>query len=267
MILTCNKCSATFSVPDNAIGPNGRLVRCSKCKNEWVAVNPIFLKNEEEENTEQPTSTPTAPIPSVTEEPPLPPPIKEIPTITPNPRRVLANKPKEEKTPFYQWRSVLITLYTLLALVFFGTFSTALVIYRVSIVNNVPAMQHLYNLFNLYQNDKLVFEKISIQQNKLEKLLKVSIPIRNIGDKSQKMAYLRVTVFNEKMHKISSMNMPQHMTIKPKAPAITLEYNLTNVPAKATYISVEIGNRIDFMLHGPKVITKVALNKMHTKTD
>lgn len=40
MILTCPACNAQFNVPDGAIPPAGRSVRCSSCKNEWHAMAP-----------------------------------------------------------------------------------------------------------------------------------------------------------------------------------------------------------------------------------
>ena len=35
MQLTCPKCAATYDVPDNAIGPNGRKIRCRACDANW----------------------------------------------------------------------------------------------------------------------------------------------------------------------------------------------------------------------------------------
>lgn len=44
MILTCPSCSTAFVVSPQAIGPNGRKVRCSKCKHEWKAEAPLVAQ-------------------------------------------------------------------------------------------------------------------------------------------------------------------------------------------------------------------------------
>ena len=36
MIIQCNSCQKSFTVPDSAIGPSGRLVQCSACGNKWT---------------------------------------------------------------------------------------------------------------------------------------------------------------------------------------------------------------------------------------
>jgi predicted Zn finger-like uncharacterized protein len=59
MILTCSACTAKFVVPPAAIGPNGRRVRCSRCRHEWHATAPLITAPADL----QPTPTATNPIP------------------------------------------------------------------------------------------------------------------------------------------------------------------------------------------------------------
>ena len=57
MILSCNSCEKKFVVPDSAIGPNGRLVQCSSCGNQWKQF-PINKKIKTKEKALEVKSTP-----------------------------------------------------------------------------------------------------------------------------------------------------------------------------------------------------------------
>ena len=54
MILTCPECATRFKIADDAIGANGRTVRCSQCSATWfVAAEPDVLDlADAKENTE-----------------------------------------------------------------------------------------------------------------------------------------------------------------------------------------------------------------------
>jgi predicted Zn finger-like uncharacterized protein len=65
MILECPACHARYSVPDNAVGPNGRTVRCAKCGESW-----------REEPRQAPQSA-AAPVDLIKAPEPAPPPASE----------------------------------------------------------------------------------------------------------------------------------------------------------------------------------------------
>lgn len=59
MIITCPACSTRYVVPDNSVGPEGRTVRCAKCRHSWFQEGPDFSRPVEPPETQ----TPSAPTP------------------------------------------------------------------------------------------------------------------------------------------------------------------------------------------------------------
>lgn len=54
MILSCPSCGARFRIDADSLGPNGRTVRCSKCKHTWQAtpeMEPLDLSSEPAEGS------------------------------------------------------------------------------------------------------------------------------------------------------------------------------------------------------------------------
>ncbi len=102
MIIACPACSTRYVVPDNAVGVDGRTVRCAKCRHSWFQAGPE-LPQRAEPGVEVAAPSPVPPAEPVartepaaaaqTEEPPTPPPL-------PRSARRIAEVEDESASPF-----------------------------------------------------------------------------------------------------------------------------------------------------------------------
>jgi len=123
MILSCPSCKTRYIVPDSAIGPTGRRVRCASCRFSWVQ-DPPALDLDTKVSVEQAGTEPVVPAPQAAPvpttprpEPPPPPswtrPEEPVPDAAPEPEPV-----QEEWEPTRRPRRNRARLWTIAAIVF-----------------------------------------------------------------------------------------------------------------------------------------------------
>jgi len=95
---------------------------------------------------------------------------------------------------------------------------------------------------------QLKAKKINNQINQADSSeFTLSIPIKNIGDKPQKLQALRISIYDQNMKCLMVQTLNINRIISPKQDEFTIEKDY-DLPKTAKYAVLEIGNKIDFLI-------------------
>lgn len=187
MILTCPACATSYFVPDDAIGPNGRRVRCKSCGHDWRATledEPLELSAATEEPVAEPGFGKREDAPESLAETPAP----ELPR---------AFRAKAEQQRKMRRAATQGAVWAGLAVVFLSLIGAAYA-FRLPIVQAWPQAAAVYKLVGAPVNlAGLEFEAVGIRIAPYDpgKVI-VSGALRNIRDNEVVAPPVRVAVVN-----------------------------------------------------------------------
>lgn len=267
MILTCPDCSARYVVDPNALRPNGRVVRCAKCKSSWKEPAPAQdIPAVAASEAEGPESTDAAPKTSQEKTTPAAPekatpPDEDDFALQRNRRKKRPRPlPKGSNLPALQNHkhgNMMWGWYSLAG--FIVALVSSLLIFQTSISTLWPPSQKLYHMLGMSHNglassaDGTADQAPKIPLNELFKIgdtlpskvtsggvttLKVEGSIANLTDKTRPLPLLKISLKDTQGQILREWTFKANTaTISPdeKVPFTT---SLPHPPENATSISV-----------------------------
>lgn len=217
MILTCKNCNTNFAVPDNAIGPSGRKVRCSKCLNVWFASfgTDIYKASENKSQFQQSS------------------PILERATIDEGQLPVLV------KNNFPWWYLVAnFVIISCLSLVFILVFYDK--------ANNFALIDDFLCQKNICSSEKIVIKDVSYEILNQEDLL-IKYYIVNQNNEDVNTPNIRISLY-DKDETLLKSHIIKNPTLKLPPEQENLVHTIfKKAPQDTANILVEIGNKIELL--------------------
>jgi len=198
MILTCPACATSYFIRDDAVGPEGRKVRCQSCGEVWRAT-----PDEPLELTLTPEAAPSAPVASASS--PEPEPEAASLAETPAPELPRAFRARAERQKKLRRAAAHGVVWAGLAAVFIGLIAAAFV-FRVQIVQAFPRAASAYAMVGAPVNVVgLDFEALTAKSapNRPGMVL-VSGAVRNVRDAEIVAPPIRVALLDAQGAEVGS---------------------------------------------------------------
>jgi predicted Zn finger-like uncharacterized protein len=227
MILTCPDCETRFEIPDNALGEEGRKVRCSACAYVWHQ-DPISDDADDErgevdsESTEAPAAAEMIEIPDA---------------VKPLPER---SHPEDDSDAPQSKRRLLIT-----AGVVGAVFVLSLIVFlslHDFIVSKFPASNGIYKIFGFSEYNPaegLVFDKLDVSFDE-HGGIHVSGVLINLTNNDKDLPRLVAVIQDEHGETLEERDIAVKETQISAENMVRFESHFGHVPSEARQVSVSL---------------------------
>ena len=214
MIVGCPNCSARFIVKAQAIGENGRKVKCARCKHTWFQKPDLeVLEAAKQSNA-----------------------VEEPEEVEPVPNG--ANVPAVAKKRV----SFALKLAAMVSFIFF-----VLTMSIVNANNILPSMAGYYSLFGIYDTTDIALYDIKVEKVESGNYSDVVISgkIVNESEQQQKLPALRMTIFSDAGEKLKTVTLEPQGSLMAPGEKIDFTDTIPRMPDSASKVVMDLGNGLD----------------------
>jgi predicted Zn finger-like uncharacterized protein len=274
MIITCPHCQSSFKVADDAIGTNGRAVRCSSCNHQWIEFHPpeknipnrelnkdnivsksnieSDIKSRTNFDTQKQTAHEGLQNEEVPDEEILD---KKIPDKEPAENveeKIIPKREETIETPFYDIPTVRYLSYALctLSLVILAVLAFLAAAGFLSIkLKNFPLSE---KFFSFITSNELKLEEVDFTFNNKDhsptlRNLSAKIVVHNTSSSTKNLDYVRLTLFDKNRKKIDYFVIHLKQPVQPYSTKL-IENRFDNIPCDTKFIAVDLANFIDLKI-------------------
>ncbi|MBL4854624.1 MAG: zinc-ribbon domain-containing protein [Robiginitomaculum sp.] len=260
MILTCPDCATRFKIADDAIGPNGRTVRCSQCSTTWfVAAEPDVLALDEAERLEELRE-------EVIRKPVIRKPVPDLPAESINldagdhhgkdilpetepakqpdigPHATIRDNAERKKV---RRRLLGVGMIWIVTLTILAGFALAAYLFRAQIVDRFPGAAPVYRAIGLEANSSgLEIYGLETREGNTDgvEVLIVTGKIKNFDIKSRDVDMIRLSFKNDADEVLASWVVEPPKPILRRDETITFTSQYPNRPLDASKLDAEFVN-------------------------
>ncbi len=214
MIVGCPNCSARFIVKAQAIGENGRKVKCARCKHTWFQKPDLEVLEAAIQSNSLDEPNETEPVPNG------------------------ANVPAVAK----QGVSFYLKLAAMISFILF-----ILTMSLINANNVLPKMAGFYSIFGLYDTTDIALYDIKVEKivsGKYNDVL-VSGKIVNESEQQKNLPALRMTILSDEGVKLKTITLEPEGSVMDPGEKIDFEDRIPRMPNNASRVVMDLGNGLD----------------------